>query len=233
MRLPPAACATRHSVQSPVNPSPSHERVSPPPSRPSDRPDRARRAAPGPRRVHRRRGPVSRVRLFRRRRPAAQALLRRPRGRSQTPPSKTCPGPSALSAYPAAAPAASTANHRVVLHVYQGRANRLDAAAFFRRNLTTLAGRSTASTPATSTPPCRPTPKATKTLRITIHRRPRARSRSTWPSMPAPCTTPRPPNAPARSRRADPHPPAPHPSRALRRDAPHARLPRVPHPQIA
>ena len=26
-------------------------------------------------------------------------------------------------------------NHRVVLHIYQGRANRLDAAAFYRRNL--------------------------------------------------------------------------------------------------
>ncbi len=50
-------------------------------------------------------------------------------------PIEDVPKPVGFVGVPSRSTSRVDGNHRVVLHVYQGRANRLDAAAFFRRNL--------------------------------------------------------------------------------------------------
>ena len=50
-------------------------------------------------------------------------------------PIEDVPKPIGFVGVPSRSTSRVDGNHRVVLHVYQGRANRLDAAAFFRRNL--------------------------------------------------------------------------------------------------
>jgi len=50
-------------------------------------------------------------------------------------PIEDVPKPIGFVGVPSRSMSRTDGNHRVVLHIYQGRANRLDAAAFFRRNL--------------------------------------------------------------------------------------------------
>jgi len=83
-------------------------------------------------------------------------------------PIEDVPKPVGFVGVPSRSTSRVDGNHRVVLHIYQGRANRLDAAAFFRRNLDdfgwTVDGFDTGDLNAT----VQTYAKGNETLRITI-----------------------------------------------------------------